>query len=70
MVDWASQEPRHFDLLVDQLEQLTSELIRWSVSPTADNPDGHVWISADGRAALIAHAKAVTKRQGADSARE
>jgi DNA polymerase III delta prime subunit len=65
LVDWASQEPRHFDLLVDQLEQLTSELIRWTVSPGNDNPDGHVRISSDGRAALVAHAKAVTKRQGA-----
>lgn len=64
LVDWASQEPRNFDLLVDQLELLTSELIRWSVSPATDNPEAHVWINADGRNALVGHAKAVTKRQG------
>ena len=63
-VDWASQEPRNFHLLVDQLEQLTGELIRWSVSPSVDNPEAYVWANADGRNALVSHAKAVTKRHG------
>jgi hypothetical protein len=64
LVDWGAQEPKHFELLVDQLEQLTSELIRWSVSPWAENPDGYPWANSDGRHALVAHAKAALKRQG------
>jgi DNA polymerase III delta prime subunit len=64
LVDWASQEPKRFDLLVDQLEQATGDLIRWSVSPHAGNPDGYVWANADGRSALVNHAKAALKKQG------
>jgi DNA polymerase III delta prime subunit len=64
LVDWASQEPRHFDLLVDQLEQATCELIRWSVSPATANPEGYHWANADGRTALVHHAKSAVKRQG------
>lgn len=64
LVDWASQDPRHFDLLVDQLEQATCELIRWSVSPSAADPDGYVWANADGRTALVHHAKLAVKRHG------
>jgi DNA polymerase III delta prime subunit len=64
LVDWASQEPRHFDLLVDQLEQLTGELIRWSVSPSIASPETYAWVNTDGKNALSQHAKAVTKRQG------
>ena len=67
LVDWASQEPRRFDLLVDQLEQLTGELIRWSVSPATNNPESYAWINADGKSALAGHANAVTKRHGSQA---
>lgn len=64
LVDWASQEPRHFDILVDQLEQAACELIRWSVSHATSSPESYVWANADGRTALVHHAKSVVKRHG------
>ncbi|MCM2279434.1 MAG: hypothetical protein NDJ89_15270 [Oligoflexia bacterium] len=59
LVDWAASEPRNFELLLDQLEQLTADLIRWSA--TAIAPDSYAWANADGRSALIQHAKALTR---------
>lgn len=64
LVDWASGAPAHFDLLLDQLEQLSSELIRWTVSPDAARPENYPWINVDGRISLSSHAKAVTNRLG------
>jgi len=37
LIDWTSQEPSHFDILLDLLEQVTMELIRSSVSNDASS---------------------------------
>lgn len=34
LVDWAASDARNFSLLLDQLEQFVSELVKWSVDPT------------------------------------
>jgi hypothetical protein len=68
LVDWAAREPRHLDLMLDQLEQLTGELIRWSVSTEAYTPDSFPWANSDGRPALVQPAKAATKRLGSTRA--
>ncbi|MGK5082266.1 hypothetical protein WDW37_03095 [Bdellovibrionota bacterium FG-1] len=71
LVDWASSAPNQFPLLVDQLEQLTSDLIRWSVSREVQRPESFPWSNSDGKTALIAHATAVSRRHGnVDRARD
>ncbi|MCM2321915.1 MAG: hypothetical protein NDJ90_01490 [Oligoflexia bacterium] len=59
LVDWAAAEPRNFDLLLSQLEQLTADLIRWSAGSTP--PDQYAWQNSDGKAALIQHAKTLSQ---------
>jgi len=67
LVDWAAQEDGNFRLLLDQLEQMTSELVRWSVSDRT----GQKWISVDGKRVLEAHAaRVVQARKSVESARE
>jgi DNA polymerase-3 subunit delta' len=68
LVDWAALAPANFDLLVDQLEQFASELIRWSVGPDTAHPDRYPWVSLDGKTALVAHAKAVLQSRGSAAA--
>jgi len=65
LIEWAALEPRNYDLLVDQLEQLTLELLRWSIEG-----DKYQWINSDGKLALSSHAlKAVSERGSTASAR-
>jgi hypothetical protein len=59
LVDWAASEPRNFDLLLDQLEQLTAELIQWSIQPEA-----YSWADQGSGRVLSAHAGAVMKHHG------
>jgi DNA polymerase-3 subunit delta' len=68
LTDWAASNPAHFDLLLNQLEQISSELVRWSIS--GERPESYSWINGDGRAALSQHASAVmSARGGVDGAR-
>jgi hypothetical protein len=66
LVDWASASNPQFELLVDQLEQLTSELIRWSV--VGRPAESYAWNNADGRGSLVFHANATTKSLGGTEA--
>jgi hypothetical protein len=66
MVDWASFEPRNLDRMIDQLESLASDLIRWSLSgvtPSAapGNPENYRWVNSDARTALVQNAKHALK---------
>ena len=63
LVDAMAQSQTQFELLADQLEQCTSDLIRWSVSP-----ETHAWANRDGAAALAAHAKATLRTHGSVAA--
>jgi DNA polymerase-3 subunit delta' len=63
LVDWAAQEPAHFELLLDQLEQVTADLITWSLSPEKAE-----WRNSDGARALARHAEAATRRFGSAAA--
>ncbi|MGZ3687759.1 MAG: hypothetical protein ACXWPM_03420 [Bdellovibrionota bacterium] len=62
LVNWAATEPANFDLLLDQLEQITADLVRTSAT-------GAEYLGEDGKAALLAHAKRMTARLGAGGAR-
>ena len=59
LLDWATQNPSHFDLLLDQLENLTWDLIRSTLASPVPN-----WVNEDGATALSAHAQAVIRAKG------
>jgi DNA polymerase-3 subunit delta' len=70
LVDWASMQPSHFDTVIDLLEQLTADLIRWSTSSSLDQPETYSWIQSDGQEALSVHAREFVQRHGGiDAAR-
>lgn len=64
LVDQASQDPVHFDLILTQLESLCADLISWSLT-------GSAWVNVDANSILAAHAKAALHCLGsAGAARE
>jgi DNA polymerase-3 subunit delta' len=70
LVDWASMQPSHFDTLIDLLEQLTADLIRWTASSSISQPESYSWIQSDGVEALSFHAREfVRKHRGIDRAK-
>ncbi len=62
LVDWAAASPVYFDTLVDLLEHLTAELIRWS--SLGIPPENYPWIQADGKENLVSHAKEILRKLG------
>lgn len=56
LVDWASQDTREFTRMIDQLESLTMDLIRWTLEEAP--PEKHSWMNSDAKAALASHARA------------
>lgn len=71
LVDWASQKPSQMELLIDLLEQLTSDLIRWSTSSFQQTPENFPWIHTDGRNSILIQIKKTIRRFGSlESARE
>ena len=64
LVDWASQDVGQFSLLLDQLEQLTRELIQSTLSGDAAGPAEHAWINSDGARILKAHTLRATQKLG------
>jgi DNA polymerase III delta prime subunit len=66
LVDWASTDPRNMDRMMDQLESLASDLIRWSLSgvtPSAQpgSPDNYRWTNSDAKTALVQNARNALK---------
>jgi hypothetical protein len=68
LVDWAAQEPKHFEVLVDLLEQVTADLIRWTASPQTPEPEEFAWVQSDGTSEIAQHAKQTIRRLGSLSA--
>lgn len=67
LVDWAASEDRSFQVLLDQLEQILADLVRWSVS----TGPSFEWRNSDGARSLNSHATRVTQRLGSrEAARE
>ncbi|MEO5969262.1 MAG: hypothetical protein ABIQ95_04995 [Bdellovibrionia bacterium] len=64
LVDWASMQPSHFDTLIDLLEQLTADLIRWTTSSSISQPESYPWIQSDGAEALAFHAREFGRKHG------
>lgn len=67
LIDWAASQPSHFELLLDQLEQICADLVRMSLSPLAaspQGPEGFDWENRDGAKSLGDHVRAVTRKTG------
>ncbi|MDR3607292.1 MAG: hypothetical protein P4M08_07925 [Oligoflexia bacterium] len=70
LVDWASTDTASFQRLLDQLESLTLDLIRFSIEAEGTAPETFAWKNADAARALSTHARSVIqKKNGADAAR-
>lgn len=66
LVDWAAQTPEKLELLLDQLEMISMDLIRSSVSTHQRS----IWMNIDGATALQNHSTLLTQRLGSiESAR-
>lgn len=59
LVDWGSSDTSHLSLLIDQLEQATTDLIRWSLAPSS-----YSWMNHDLRQQLETHARLLSKKRG------
>lgn len=58
LVEWATQEPSHLEALLDLLEQVTSDLLRWSTLPHSQ------WIHSDQQEDLMTHAEQLIHKTG------
>lgn len=65
LLDWSSKDHRNLVLLIDQMEQILSDLIQWSLKQ-----GNYDWVNSDGAKSLSTHAKSMSDRNGgAESAR-
>lgn len=63
LVDWAATDAPSFHRLLDQLESLALDLIRYSLVAGDDTPpEKYPWRNSDGARALSTHARSVLKR--------
>jgi len=68
LLDWAASDSDHMMVLLDQMDLITYDLIRWSVHCEKSE---YPWINQDGIGSLTLHAKRVLKKQGSmDHARQ
>ncbi|MEK6578865.1 MAG: hypothetical protein AABZ55_06535 [Bdellovibrionota bacterium] len=62
IVDWAAADEIHLTQLIDQLESIVSDLIKWSTS--AESASFYSWNHSDGKAALNRHVESAIKKLG------
>lgn len=67
LVDWASQAPHHFEALLDQLEQVTAELLGATLASTSLS-ENTKWKNQDGCKAILTHAKSVIQSRNGSQA--
>lgn len=63
ILDWATLSSHEFNFLVDQMELLVFDLIRWSIH-TQNDSQKYLWLNQDAEVALSSHAKNVAKVMG------
>jgi hypothetical protein len=61
ILDWAAPSAHLFHFLVNQLELLTFDLLRWSIAPDASH---YSWLNSDAAAVLANHAREMVKAKG------
>jgi DNA polymerase-3 subunit delta' len=59
VVDWSTQKPHHFEIVLDLLEQFTADLIRWSIHEDSPQYGKHSWKNIDGADEFSAHARRI-----------
>ncbi len=64
LLDWATQKTSHFELLVDLLEQMNSDLLTWSSSQPPQPIETYTWKTPDIVDDLAAHARSQIQKQG------
>ena len=70
LIDWTAQDPSHCEILIDLLEQLTADLIRWSAPASPVPLANFTWTQWDGKNDLMAHAQwAIARYGGIEGAR-
>lgn len=63
LVDWAAQDQSKLHLLLDHLQEITGELIRWNLNETADS--GEIPLSLkDGQQAILQHVDGLVRKLG------
>ena len=69
ILEWSSQGPEHFEVLVDLLEQLNTDLIQWSASRKLNGVElrPEQWLNTDLAQGLEAYANSMTKKLGSVS---
>ncbi len=70
LMEWAIADPSHFEVLIDSLEQLTADLLRWSVSSDRVDPADYSWENFDAKESLVSQIKwAIQKFKNLPAAR-
>ena len=64
LLDWAAINQHSFNFLVDQLEQITTDLVRYSLEATPPTPESYSWKNTDGAPALVRHVKMARQQLG------
>ena len=70
LIDWASKSTQNLTFLLNQLEQILSDLIHWSIHQESSPQIPYNWINTDGKKELIDHAKKVERKNALLGARE
>ncbi len=65
LVDWAALEPANFTFLLDQLEQILSDLVQSTLTEPGRTYD---YLNADGKMALTSHSREALRRLGSQEA--
>ncbi len=63
LLEWAAKDANHLDLLIDQLEHLSAELLAWSLQASG----GYTWKNSDGAKSLNIHVKNTLNKLGTPS---
>ncbi|MGK5088338.1 DNA polymerase III subunit [Bdellovibrionota bacterium FG-2] len=64
LLEWAAKDPSHLDLLIDQQEHITSELLAWSLASPAVPTNQNLWKNSDGAKSMDLHIKNTLLKQG------
>ncbi len=64
LIDWCSQDSSNLFILLDIIEQLSADLIRWTTSENLPSLENYSWTNIDGKDALSFHVKQVLRHRG------
>ncbi len=62
LIEWASQDSSQLETLLDLLEQVTSDFIRWSVQAKTNPLQNYLWIHSDQQEVLTSYVQKWTQK--------